>query len=414
MQYERQISIYKLTPKIWRKFKPLLVQKGEEQRIEKRRKELADSIARETDLVRDFWDRCLQTYELSTREFLPTLSHVMESEPIWSTMIGAIIARMKPGPLEPDDKYEKHHDQLSGFVLRWQDETRSHYIGKVRRSPTGSLQPGSVDDILELATSAFECLDCPAKNSKTAPWQAGRALIGWRALNGHLPCPNRKWKDGIEFSEKGSEAASSLATLAGLEAQTALASSLDSLDYRFTCGNCQIAPTGYRGHRGHNVWTWRQCVYHFIQMNRIEDTVHQTPKWNRLSHEMATYFKRREMPVNTQDPSWCCLHCREGPGLEDTRSRIIQHLISGHNIQVPRADVDYKHTMRAPSSIPVAIGLSEHPTPAQYYCLRCEKPTSRLYAHRAIVPHLRDKHGISDAGEGREYVCIPLYDEHYP
>ncbi|TFK63911.1 hypothetical protein BDN72DRAFT_847153 [Pluteus cervinus] len=379
---------------------------------QKLREKLTQCITKEIHLVRTFLDLYLQTYSLSISEFLPTPNHIMTSEPIYSAMIGAITRRMKDNEAESGGGYETYSDQLSDLILRWQDDRRSHYADKIPRSWAGSSLSNPVDDIFTLATSVFECLDCPTNNGKKEPWQAGRALIGWRAINGHFACPHRNWEDKLEFSGKGAQAAMSLATLAGLNTQTPLSSDLDSLDHRFTCANCGIAPTGYRGYQGHNVWTWRQCVYHFTQMNRVEDPDHQTPRWNRLSTEMAAYFKRREISVDVRGPGWCCLHCPDGCGI--TKGHIIYHLTSSHQIQIPRADVDYKYTMRAPSFPQKAIGLLEYPTPAQYCCLRCERPQSRMYAHRDIIPHLLDKHGIGEVKEGREYACIPLYDAHYP
>ncbi|TFK63922.1 hypothetical protein BDN72DRAFT_298078 [Pluteus cervinus] len=413
MQHRREITLHRLTPGVWRKIGPLLVKTIQDIRVNKPRNELAQSITKEIKLVDNFLDLYLGAYPLSTQDVLPTTKHLMVSEPIYSAMIEAVSRRMKSknSEAEPGEGYEKYHDQLSTLIHHWQDDRRSHYANKIPHSWAGSSLSNSGDDIFALATSVFECLDCPTENGKKDPWQAGRALIGWKALNGHFSCTYRDWEDKLEFSEKGAEAARSLAILAGLEARAPLSSDLDSLDYRFTCENCPIARNRHRGYRGHGVWTWRQCVYHFIQMNRVKAAKHLTPRWNRLSPEIAAYFKRREIPVDVLDPAWCCLHCHRGSEL--TKRYIIQHVISSHQIQIPKADVDYKHTMRAQSSPPRDIGLSEHPTPTQYCCLRCEKPQRRLYAHRAIIPHLLDKHGISDVGEGGDYACIPLYDGHY-
>ncbi|TFK67470.1 hypothetical protein BDN72DRAFT_770671 [Pluteus cervinus] len=355
-------------------------------------------------------------------------------------MVDGVIERLKGNPNSIDStepgRYDKYIDQLPNLVLRWQQDTLSHYAAKIPRSHTSSSQVDSSYDVLSLATSVFECLNCSSIKDKTQSWQAGRTLIGWRALNGHLSCTFRKWKDQLEYSNKGAEAAQSLVILAGLSPQRALATDLDSLDYRFTCGNCEIGPTGRRGSRGHKVWTWRECVYHFIQMNRVEDPDHQTPRWNRLSPEMSAYIKRRETPGDVSDLSWSCLHCPSAWGSQEDRSRTIQHVVESHQIQRPKDDVDYTHSMRGPSSPRVAVGLSEYPTPEQYYCLRCDKPRGRLYAHQSIILHLLDKsvmlslllifirhssnllahgrHEIRDPEEGCEYACIPLYDAHYP
>ncbi|TFK63919.1 hypothetical protein BDN72DRAFT_963601 [Pluteus cervinus] len=419
MRNDRRFIMYKLTPRVWRKFGPMLLRRAEVARVEAHWGKLILGINEEKDLVNQLWTRFQHTQKVSTWEHLPPVEHIMGLKPIHSLMVDGIIRRLKGDQAGTEDKYEKYFDQLPDLITRWQNGLYSHYNGIIPRSacriPRNSDSWSDLEFLEAMfsrATCVFECMNCPTERNGT-PWQPGRVLIGWKAFNGHLACPFRSWRDKLEYSYVGATAASALVTLAGLDPQTALETDVDALDYRFTCANCSIGPTGRRGYRGHKAWTWRECVYHFIQMNRNEQINHEIPKWNRLSPEMSAYIKRREVPGYAFDLSWSCLHCPPGTWLDDTRSRTIRHVITSHGIRIPKAEVDYKHTMRGPSSPRMAIGLSEYPTPEQYSCLRCERPESRLYAHRSIISHLLDKHGIRDTEEGREYVCIPLYDAHF-
>lgn len=109
---------------------------------------------------------------------------------------------------------------------------------------------------LDRATSVFQCFSRECKNFKKPiiAWQRAICHLCFRYGYGIAPSvqPN------LVFSDCGSNGVSSLATLLGLDAQTAVPLDFDQKAARFVCLVCGLSKHG--DIFGRQALTWRECV----------------------------------------------------------------------------------------------------------------------------------------------------------
>lgn len=120
-------------------------------------------------------------------------------------------------------------------------------------------------DLLDLATSVFECaLKCIANQSVWGQGY-GNPLFGWDGVVTHR-CKISSWVSPISeiptevaLSERGSGAAAKLISLAGLNVASATPADMDKKNLRFFCSEC--GPRSFIDNSyGRCAYTWRSGV----------------------------------------------------------------------------------------------------------------------------------------------------------
>jgi len=88
-------------------------------------------------------------------------------------------------------------------------------------------------------------------------------LIGWKNIFRHLMTG---WQDcrHCKVEPAAIVDAATVISAAGMDPSKTTVSEMDDLDGRFICGNC--APESYRGCQSCEVYTWMECVRHFLSV----------------------------------------------------------------------------------------------------------------------------------------------------
>lgn len=138
-----------------------------------------------------------------------------------------------------------------------------HREQKIRRSgglffPTDDSCADDVNILLSkfaLATSVFSCEACTEKCE-----DVGMCFMGWNQVSMHILDPGKASTTAysVVLSTLGSQVASSLIELLGLDPLTASADDVDQQNAMFVCSTWHVHR--FRGAYGCKVFKWRECV----------------------------------------------------------------------------------------------------------------------------------------------------------
>ncbi|KAJ6458330.1 hypothetical protein C8R47DRAFT_1163342 [Mycena vitilis] len=283
-------------------------------------------------------------------------------------------------------------NEMKAFSLamdKWNVETRKTLAQSVPR--TARRAHGNA---MDRATSVFICYGECCEYPIAISWAELRAHLGW--------CTTI---DGVHRSSLGYAAALKLVTLLGLDPESATDAQMDSIDARFLCEDCPVAPPGRLP--GRAALKWRECVQHALECNRRDRLSHSYPRWVLLS-DRITFDIRRDEPQGEEINAihsinaWACIICDEHlPRSHKTYTEVTKHIRAKHGVMLPKKGmhlvfyVNKRHRKRQP----VILAEGEHAP--KYECKRCAAISLdkiRLLSLPAILRHIRDKHHLRSAG----------------
>ncbi|KAF8873930.1 hypothetical protein BD779DRAFT_1790678 [Infundibulicybe gibba] len=207
-------------------------------------------------------------------------------------------------------------------------------ISVTKAAATSLLGPVDVeiDEPLDLATSVFEHNFFSYYQGPPDQDTEKLALISWDVVAAHA-CR-------VDFSNKGSAAATMLVRAAGLDPLCATNTEMDALDLRFACRECTA-----RGPLNPKVgYPWK-------------------PAWQEMSQEDTVRIKQAETYNEDNSRSWSCNHCTAYFKSPDTKPRVVQHLNDAHGIVSPTepGDIFWYSKHRRHSSSPALASLDITP-----------------------------------------------------
>ncbi|KAF8079347.1 hypothetical protein FPV67DRAFT_1572599 [Lyophyllum atratum] len=266
--------------------------------------------------------------------------------------------------------------KLPEYLTDWRQKRIRHLLAQLPDLEVPSVMHLFAD--LELATSVFTCLDCKNKNAD------GLCLFGWDDVRAHVRCPTlvSKGHTNLILCTAGSTVSAELVSFLGLDPVTASTSDMDRLATRLICARCPIQ--GYRGIRGHPVYTWRELITHAVRMQG--DAEHSKDAWHLLTPEVTTLVLHREDRYpHAGDKAWSCNHCSVHFHNFVKHRDVIDHVKDIHQIQRPVEGVDHFHSLgpEAQHTSRRPVALAESPT-AEFRCARCLDLGFRLFASRNI------------------------------
>ncbi|KAJ7055848.1 hypothetical protein C8F01DRAFT_447397 [Mycena amicta] len=232
-------------------------------------------------------------------------------------------------------------------------------------------------------------------------WEEARARLHWchgapvSVVGEAVDVEADPYEGRIEFCALGSSTAATLTELLGYDNPQEVSikrMDMKAVDERFICANCPPVLQG-RGRR--EAFRWRECILHDIEASELEPS-HRTPSWLRLTPLTGADARRREGDDSYDDlQMWTCTICDTYRPWFVKHHHIYHHIQTAHNIDSPN---DGEHM--------ICFALPERPArkravliegvhAATLRCNRCvlDHPgVVKLWAKRAIVPHLRDRH----------------------
>ncbi|KAJ7663226.1 hypothetical protein DFH06DRAFT_345969 [Mycena polygramma] len=281
-------------------------------------------------------------------------------------------------------------DEIKAFSLamdNWNAETRKTLARSLPR--TARRAHGNM---MDHATSVFICCEEYCEYPIAISWAELRAHLGW--------CTT---VDGVHRSSLGYTAARRLVVLLGLDPETTTDAQMDSIDARFLCEDCPVAPPGRLP--GGEALRWRECVQHALECNRHDRLSHAYPRWALLSDRITLDIRRDEARGEIHIHSinaWACIICDEHlPRSHETYAEVMKHIRAEHGVMLPRKGVHlvFFVNKRRRKRQPVILAEGEHAT--KYECNRCAAITpdkTKLLSLRAILRHIPDKHYLRSAG----------------
>ncbi|KAF8066603.1 hypothetical protein FPV67DRAFT_1495663 [Lyophyllum atratum] len=227
-----------------------------------------------------------------------------------------------------ESSFEEAMSTLPGLISVWSEKRKSALREKI---PSQLTSDSRTIDPIDLATTVFECgSTCDVSYS---PWGShyGKPLFAYDGASSHhckLSPYNRLSEKDLSpvFSNKGSAAATSLVSLAGLSATHATPADMDQCDLRFFCSEC-TAKKRMSGLFARSVYTWRAGVAHAMKHTHPTD-----PTWQVLTSDEANIVKLSETldPVRNES-CWTCNHCATYVDNWTRRDVVIEHLLYMHD-----------------------------------------------------------------------------------
>ncbi|KAF7290605.1 hypothetical protein MIND_01300700 [Mycena indigotica] len=410
-EYAELEMIQVLTPKRWRRIRPIIIPHVENLRVLRLERERKDLITARTSVALTAVSKVFRTAPAQCWAYFPP-NYTLET----FTPLQELLHNPSTNPLTPDDpRLVDSLLELPAFVAAWRQEKRE-LLASVLPPPSSSQCPTGVER-LELATSVFTCKGSWISNTSVA---AGRALIGWDGAGAHLRCQSlqRFWDHRVHYAEDGAAAVRELVTLVGLDPETTTAREMDTIcgtgspvsarmlnesEKRFVCAICPLETS--KGITGRRAMRWRECVLHTIERIRLQqDPAHQAtpPAWMLLTDKAMQDVYRRESPdpfVN--DSAWICALCPEHYKYRTTRKWVLDHLKKTHSIRRPVEQTHYLYY----------AGLERTSRP---YELVSQAPPQEDGSVNVLHANLRsrhviDKHGIAEPSEaGGDWSTVEL------
>ncbi|KAF7351734.1 F-box domain-containing protein [Mycena sanguinolenta] len=223
------------------------------------------------------------------------------------------------------------------FIEAWANETQAHLVSLLPGAQTAEKPDFR---LLDRATSVFTVHKTNTRSTDLA--------IGWREARAHL-----HWFQGrpqfalpgslVAFNPRGSAVAAELATLLGMDPETATAADMDKANERFSAARQREEPDDY-----------------------------------------------------SNIPAWSCILCNDTAPSLQTQKNIKHHILDKHAIDKPVEGVHF-----------VLFKISEPPHrrrvmlyiagahPERYRCNRCAQHhphVVKLFSMRAIRSHVQNKH----------------------
>ncbi|KAJ7485520.1 hypothetical protein FB451DRAFT_59049 [Mycena latifolia] len=374
-----------LTDRIWNNIYPELETLIKARRDKRLKAERDDLIAARTRLAKNIYIGYKKTLLPAQWRLLPGLYEVLQL-PAFDAVLNAAddvnveMAHFKEG-----------RDALPAFVVSWAANRKMDLIRLINKGRTSGLDPSDSQDgptsaievsstqSLDLATTVFGCAQshhCHATRYDYSIYQNGRSTNSIETI--------------LDFSKRGSDAAASLVTLAGLNDQQATCAEMDRLDLRFVCIACpgRNAPDNKQIY---STFSWRSAVSHFVTGR------HSAPLWQKLNSVDAQKVKSDEGPDSTL--SWSCNHCPQF--LDDCRTftDVTDHVKTIHAIANPKVPADLFRHLDIPRS-PVTFTV---PAP-QYHCNRCPALVNRrVFKLDGVQSHLKAKHKVLNPVESEDW-----------
>jgi hypothetical protein len=239
------------------------------QRLARERKLLVDS---RQQVARQMYSDYKRTVVPMEWAYHPHDSHVIKF-----TSFAALIDNPSYSHIEPRDCHaalQKLPDDINAFNEKKRRLLADLLLAPIPPSETMPWWAGSLTakdnitaptalDCVNLATSVFQCsaLLC---ESRQGPLVGGQSAIchscpptnlGYECASSLRHAPQ---ESTFHFSDRGSKAVQSLATLLDLDIRNATPADFDRRAARFTCLHCPILR--YQGILGRAALTWRECV----------------------------------------------------------------------------------------------------------------------------------------------------------
>ncbi|KAJ7037944.1 hypothetical protein C8F04DRAFT_1090727 [Mycena alexandri] len=378
-----------LTDRVWNKLlvelEPIL-RACKTERLDAARKRC---IHRRTLLVEQIYNEYKKTLVPEQWRFLPGLHEVCQF-PAFRAVLDA------PSDVEVElAHFEEAASALPTFTPAWTAARKDEILRLIPGLRDESTSQVPSPQLLDLATTIFQCTQ-PLCHTQSH----NKAAVGWEGAVGHRCMAYGKWAFGhylhasietvVAFSERGSTAAASLVTLAGLDEKWTTADEMDMLDLRFVCLACH--PQSINNKDTYAVYSWREAVYHFA----ITTWMHDDPVWHQLNSDETEQMKNDEGPDPTL--SWSCNHCSHYLNSYNTFDNVIDHVKTDHGIANPSAPSDL---FRGDVSLSdPLIGFT--PT-LQYHCLKCSNPASKAFDLEVLKAHLQSKHQIANPIVGTDW-----------
>ncbi|KDR69738.1 hypothetical protein GALMADRAFT_145149 [Galerina marginata CBS 339.88] len=213
--------------------------------------------------------------------------------------------------------------------------------------PFGQGDVSSELDHLDLAISVFECYTERGRHDASFVLVGVEDIMthhcnddshGLASASSYRRYPGSQSRTGeLRFSKEGSAVASTLVHLAGLDSRTASAADLDEKDLRFACSRC-LAQKGDDGTWSRCGYSWRTAISHGLTNSH---TPSSDLSWTILSNQDADATREKERSDPKWDRRlWTCSHCSAYMGNLQSRSVILQHLETEHNISTPTEPQD--------------------------------------------------------------------------
>ncbi|KAF8798197.1 hypothetical protein BYT27DRAFT_7124510 [Phlegmacium glaucopus] len=375
----RSQSVYKLTPRAFREIRPRLediVTKRKIQRLKQERRKLLESL----------YMSYQKTLEPDSWQYHPPLTFVTAI----AEFAGFLNAKYDT---RGDVDLEYAMTIFPDSVTTWTEAHRERIAALLMPSSTESSDREAFESKLqrlELATSIMRCNDCKLKSTR------GLALVGWENIFRHI---------SIHLDESACSAAASLVSCLGLDPKTATIKDMDERDARFLCGNC--LPETSRGITGLKVYTWRECLLHFVSMGVNLDVMHNTPAWLLLTPEASRFVREHEYVYpRPLHEIWRCNHCATHFSTPVTQEKGVLHVKNVHLIPEPviGKDVVYDKRVYARRRQPFRLGLNPE---FEFRCRRCpELPIYKLWEMQTLTLHLRTQHDIYEPIEGEDWTRV--------
>nr|GAT56447.1 predicted protein [Mycena chlorophos] len=270
--------------------------------------------------------------------------------------------------------------------------------------PPSLPHPHAVDSALAVFVCKRGCryLSWMRGNRNAAP-----AYIGQDSAATHncAASPYYPWhhtepsvKTVFELSERGVRAAAALVQTVGLN-DRATCAQMDALNARFLCKTC--TPTRSGGGLNYAVYSWRSAIIHFVSLHVDK----QVPQWERLDDARAESLKQAETDTTL---AWACNHCAEHIERCETRTKVIEHIKTKHDIAEPAVPHDLVRMLDLEQT-PAMVHIPGPGSKAEFNCLRCEGTASRarLFILDGVKSHLKAKHKVGAPVEGRDWKKSP-------
>ncbi|KAJ7501059.1 hypothetical protein B0H11DRAFT_1993484 [Mycena galericulata] len=291
-------------------------------------------------------------------------------------------------PLDPEDpRLHAALIEAEAFVDSWCAENRALLTSLLPHSGLNSSYSPD-PEALARATSIFRC---PARvgTGIAIGWEEARTHLNW--FRGRPPNDTRT----VEFCERGSAAARTLATLLDRDPATVTAAAMDEANARFVCGQCPP---------GRDALRWRECVLHDVEKNDRNLASHVEPCWLLLSPLATLDVHRREgQDKYSALPTWSCTLCDAHFPQCTAHTIALQHARSDHEIESPIEGVHIIHFLFPDRPRRRRAVITEGFNPACYRCTRCAKDypgVVKLLTLHGMKRHIADKHLIDSTVYG--------------
>ncbi|KAJ7434319.1 hypothetical protein B0H11DRAFT_2372831 [Mycena galericulata] len=263
-------------------------------------------------------------------------------------------------PLDPEDpRLHAALTEAAAFVDSWCAENQALLTSLLPDSRLDSRYPPDPNPLAR-ATSIFRC-PARVRTGIAIGWEEARTHLHW--FRGRPPMDTRT----VEFCERGSATAHTLATLLDMDPETVTAAVMGEANARFVCGHCPP---------GRDALRWRECVLHDVAENDRNLASHFTPSWLLLSPLATLDVHRREGQDNYSALlTWSCGLCDAHFPQCTTYTIALRHARSDHGIESPIEGIAPADAAplseRTPTPRATAATAVRKTTRVSSGCLRC-------------------------------------------